>query len=138
MFRNRTSPPEETMRAKVLHTRPEQEYWFREGCHILEVSNHPGDPEVSIARARLDPGGVTEWHSVIGTWERYLVVAGHGVAELGGLEPAPVGPGDVVCIPPGVPQRIRNTGEEDLVFYAICSPRFSPASYRAHASGDPA
>ncbi|MGD8614419.1 MAG: cupin domain-containing protein [Gammaproteobacteria bacterium] len=113
-----------------MHAHPEEEYWFREGCHILEVANHPGDPLVSIARARLEPGGRTEWHSLTGTWERYLIVEGTGVAEVGDLAPARVMPGDVVCIPPDTAQRIRNTGQRDLIFYAVCSPRFTPACYR--------
>jgi len=119
------------MQPKVIHARPEQEYWFREGCHILEVANHPDDPQVSIARARLGPGMTTRWHSLRGTWERYLVVGGCGIVELGHLEPTPVYAGDVVCIPPDTPQRIRNSGSEDLIFYAICSPRFRPDCYQA-------
>ncbi len=118
------------MQAKVLHARPEQEYWFEEGCHILEVANHRDDPEVSIARARLEAGMTTQWHSLHRTWERYLIVAGSGIAEIGDLEPARVGPGDVVFIPPDTRQRIRNTGDGELIFYAICSPRFTRACYR--------
>ena len=119
------------MHAKVIHARPEEEYWFREGCHILEIANHPDDPQVSIARARLEPGMTTQWHSLRDTWERYLIIEGTGIAEIGDLEPARVAPGDVVCIPPDTPQRIRNACSGDLVFYAICSPRFVPACYRA-------
>jgi mannose-6-phosphate isomerase-like protein (cupin superfamily) len=29
-----------------------------------------------------------------------------------------------------VAQRVTNTGEEDLVFLAICTPRFRPENYR--------
>jgi mannose-6-phosphate isomerase-like protein (cupin superfamily) len=119
------------MRARVIHVRPEQEYWFEEGCHILELANHPDDPQVSIARARMPPGTTTRWHSLANTWERYLIVAGRGIAEVGGLAPTTVTPGDVVSIPPDTPQRIRNAGSDELVFYAICSPRFSPDCYRS-------
>jgi hypothetical protein len=35
----------------------------------------------------------------------------------------------VVVIPPSCPQRITNIGEHDLVFLAICSPRFRPEAY---------
>jgi len=35
----------------------------------------------------------------------------------------------VVVIPPGCRQRIRNTGSSELVFLAICSPRFEPRHY---------
>ena len=40
-----------------------------------------------------------------------------------------VQPGDVVIIPPLCRQRIANTGGSDLVFLAICSPRFRPGCY---------
>jgi len=119
------------MTAKVIRSDPDNEYWFEEGCHILEVSNHPDDPQVSVARARVEPGSTTRWHSLRDTWERYLIIAGKGSVEIGKLPPTTVGPGDVVLIPPDTRQRIRNTGAQDLVFYAICSPRFSRDCYRS-------
>jgi oxalate decarboxylase/phosphoglucose isomerase-like protein (cupin superfamily) len=49
--------------------------------------------------------------------------------EIGKLPPQEVTAGDVVLIPPMCRQRITNTGAEDLVFLAICSPRFSQDVY---------
>jgi mannose-6-phosphate isomerase-like protein (cupin superfamily) len=40
-----------------------------------------------------------------------------------------VHPGDVVVIPAGTQQQITNEGTSDLVFYCVCSPRFTPGSY---------
>ncbi len=40
-----------------------------------------------------------------------------------------VGEGDVVIIPPETRQRITNTGEDDLLFLAVCSPRFRAEAY---------
>jgi mannose-6-phosphate isomerase-like protein (cupin superfamily) len=113
--------------------RPEQgeEYWFEEGCYILEVLNDPADPDVSIARARVPAGGITDWHRLSGTTERYYILEGAGEVWVGQGEPRPVVPGDVVVIAPGAPQRIRNTGEADLVFLAICSPRFRREQYQS-------
>jgi len=107
------------------------EYYTDEGCYIVELSNTANDPEVSIARARVAPGVTTRWHRLRGTAERYVILSGSAVVEVGGLAPAPVGPGDTVLIPPRARQRIANTGEEDLVFLAICSPRFRSANYEA-------
>ncbi|MFZ0468879.1 MAG: cupin domain-containing protein [Thiogranum sp.] len=118
------------MSARVTHSQSVAEYWFEEGCHIQEIGNTPDDPDVSIARARVAPGGCTCWHRLEGIFERYLVVEGSGTVEIGDLAPTAVGAGDLVLIPPGVPQRISNDGDGDLVFYAICSPRFSPDRYR--------
>jgi oxalate decarboxylase/phosphoglucose isomerase-like protein (cupin superfamily) len=35
----------------------------------------------------------------------------------------------VVLIPPSTRQRIANTGPGDLVFLAICTPRFTQGAY---------
>ncbi|WP_176603742.1 cupin domain-containing protein [Desulfosarcina ovata] len=50
--------------------------------------------------------------------------------EVNGMTAQPVGPGDVVCIPPACPQRITNTGTLDLIFLAVCTPRFVAEAYR--------
>ncbi|MFL0800092.1 MAG: cupin domain-containing protein [Agarilytica sp.] len=105
------------------------EYFFQEGCFITELSNSPDDDVVSIARARVEPGKSTKWHSLGATLERYVILDGEGDVEVGEDSPRRVTSGDVVLIPPGVRQRIHNIGTEDLIFLAICSPRFSPANY---------
>jgi mannose-6-phosphate isomerase-like protein (cupin superfamily) len=105
------------------------EYFFAEGCFITELSNSPDDPAVSIARARLEPGKTTRWHCLRGTTERYVVLQGAGLVEIDDLPAQRVSVGDVVIIPPEARQRICNTGVGDLIFLAICSPRFSEAVY---------
>ena len=108
---------------------PKNEYWFDEGCFILELSNSPEDPELSIARARVLPGMTTRWHRLSGITERYVILKGEGSVEVGAGEPMTVHPGDVVLIPPMCPQRITNTGIRDLEFLALCTPRFVRAAY---------
>jgi mannose-6-phosphate isomerase-like protein (cupin superfamily) len=120
------SPP-----ATVRHPDPAAEYATAERCAILECWNQPADPQASIARARVAPGVTTAWHRLDGITERYLIVAGRGRVEVGDLDPAEVGPGDVVVIPPGCRQRIANLDAHDLVFLAICTPRFVPQAYQA-------
>jgi len=107
----------------------DREYFFEEGCFILELLNDPADSAASIARARVPPGTATRWHRLRETTERYVIIAGAGEVSVGDAAPAAVGPGDVVLIPPLTRQRIRNTGTEDLVFLAICTPRFEAANY---------
>lgn len=106
------------------------EFFIDEGCFITELSNSANDPGVSIARARVEPGVTTRWHRLIDTTERYYIVKGQGVMQVGELPQTPVHTGDVVLIPPMCRQRITNTGAEDLILLAICSPRFSPAVYQ--------
>ena len=117
------------MNRHIKTCRAEQEYFFREGCHIIEISNSSDDAAVSIARARLETGVTTRWHWLEDTYERYVITRGKGLVELGDEPPAPVSVGDVVLIPPRTRQRIHNTGGEDLEFLAICTPRFRHEIY---------
>jgi hypothetical protein len=79
-----------------------REFYISEGCFITEWLNTPDDPAVSIARARVPPGVTTRWHRLAG---------------------------DVVSIPAACAQRIANTGAGDLVFLAVCTPRFVQEAY---------
>ncbi|MGR8981050.1 MAG: cupin domain-containing protein [Gammaproteobacteria bacterium] len=106
-----------------------KEYDTAEGCLIIELSNTPEDSEVSIARARVEPGVTTRWHRLRGTAERYVILEGKGRVEIGNLSPQEVGAGDVVLIPPLCRQRITNVGKGDLIFLAICNPRFMNEAY---------
>jgi mannose-6-phosphate isomerase-like protein (cupin superfamily) len=106
------------------------ERYISEGCYLSEWSNTPEDPAISIARARVPPGVTTRWHRLAGITERYVILEGSGRASLGDSEPRNVGQGDVVLIPPGCRQRIANTGKSDLVFLAVCTPRFTYEAYQ--------
>ena len=117
------------MNETIKRMDPGAEYYFPENCHIIEISNSPDDPNLSISRARVAPGATTRWHRLAGTTERYVILAGKGRVEVGRLPPQDVAGGDVVIIPPACRQRITNTGEEDLIFLALCTPRFRPEVY---------
>lgn len=117
------------MKAGVSQYDAQGEYYFAEGCFITELSNSPQDPAVSIARARVEPGKTTRWHRLRATAERYVILQGRGLVEVDSLAAREVGVGDVVIIPPAARQRICNNGADDLVFLAICSPRFTPEVY---------
>ena len=118
------------MDAQVIKFDESTEYYFEEGCHIVELANTAADEAVSIARARVEPGQTTRWHALAETIERYVILAGEGRVEIGELPPRQVAHLDVVQIPAGVRQRITNTGKSDLVFLAICSPRFKREDYQ--------
>lgn len=115
----------ETVKKKNL----KDEFYTSEKCYVTELSNTPDDRDVSIARARVLSGVTTCWHRLTGTSERYFIISGKGLAEIGNLPPQEVTTGDIVLIPPMCRQRITNTGSEDLIFLAICSPRFSQDVY---------
>ena len=119
------------MQAAIKKGSAATEFATAERCFITEVANDPDDESVSIARARVAAGVTTAWHRLQGVTERYLIVAGQGRVAIGSLDPVDVVAGDVVRIPVDTPQRITNTGDEDLIFYAVCSPRFRPDCYIA-------
>lgn len=117
------------MKAKIKKQNLKAEFYMVEGCFITELSNFADDPDVSIARARVEPGVTTRWHRLKGITERYYIVHGKGRVEIGDLPPQEVNPGDVVLIPPMYLQRVANIGHDDLVFLAICSPRYTQKAY---------
>lgn len=119
------------MKAEVRRCNPGGEFHTQEGCWILEVANDAGDESTSISMARVQRGVTTEWHQLTGTDERYIIVSGRGRVEVAGLAPTIVVPGDVVRIPANTPQRIANVDVQDLVFFCVCTPPFSPEAYVA-------
>lgn len=122
----------------VACNRATPEYAFREGCGITEWWNRAEDGALSVARACVAPGTTTRWHRLRGIAERYVILEGCGRVELDAGEAHTLGPGDVVFIPAGGAQRIHNTGDGDLLFLALCTPRFSAACYEDLEGGEAA
>ena len=119
------------MKAQIQHNQATPEFDTAEKCFITEWSNTPDDAAASIARARVAPGVTTQKHRLKFTAERYVILQGRGFVEIGELPPQTVQPGDVVRIPPECWQCISNTGTSDLVFLAICTPRFEVKNYES-------
>src|SRR5579862_3368894 len=105
-----------------------REFHTDERCFIFESLNGSNDC-LSVARARVEPGVTTKWHSVQGTVERYIIAEGKARVEVGDLAPEDIGPGDVILIPAGVRQRVTNMGKRDLIFYCVCTPPFEQKNY---------
>ena len=90
--------------------------------------NSAGQPEVSLARARVEPGVTTELHSLsVSEW--YVLEAGEGLMRVADEDPFVVRPGDAVYVEKNAAQQITNNGKSDLVFLCVCVPRFSPECY---------
>lgn len=112
----------------VYKYQPETGFDTPERCRIVELLNDNDSPDLSIAQASVKPGVKTQLHNLT-VDERYIIVEGEGEVEINEGSPIFVSQYDVVNIPAGTSQRITNTGECDLVFLCICSPRFQPDSY---------
>ena len=117
------------MKATIKKRNIADEFYTPERCYITELSNTSNDPDVSIAQAKVESGVTTCWHRLKGIDERYYILKGAGLVEIGDLAPQKVSEGDVVVIPAMCRQRITNTGSSDLIFLAVCSPRFTEDAY---------
>lgn len=104
------------------------EAYTRERCYIRELVNTADHPAASVAHCRVAPGVLTERHA-LSVHEWYLVISGRGEMHVGNATPFEVTAGDTVSIPAGAAQQIRNTGDRDLCFHCLCTPRFTPGCY---------
>lgn len=117
------------MHPKIFAPNIIDEFYTEEKCHILEIINAPEVPAFSLAQARVEPGVTTAWHSVKETDEVYYILEGTGEMEIGTSFKKPLKKGEAVFIPKNQKQRITNTGDGDLVFLCVCTPRFLPENY---------
>ena len=104
------------------------EYYFKEGCFIEEWLNNSDNEDISIARVRVEGRRSTRKHKLIDTKERYVILSGSGIVTVG-EKTWQVKAKDVVLIKSGQEQCIENPNAQDLIFLAICSPRFEEKNY---------
>lgn len=100
----------------------------KDGSTIRELM-HPavhGNRNQSFAEAVVAPGQTTALHRHGKSEELYHITAGYGRMSLGN-EQFDVGPGDTVCIPPGTPHCIANTGTGPLRILCCCTPPYAHA-----------
>ena len=114
----------------LYKTDKSKEYFFEEGCHIIELLNAESEESVSFAQARLTPGSRTLLHALDSTVEYYYVTQGCGDAIVNDVNYS-LAKGDLLKIKAGETQNIINTGPDDLIFLCICLPRFQPINYRS-------
>ncbi len=110
----------------LTHYRDIPAYITKDGSEIRELM-HPdvqGNQAQSLAEATVPPATRTVLHRHARTEELYHITAGTGLMTLGERR-FDVGPGDTVCIAPGTPHCIENTGVEPLRILCACSPAYS-------------
>ena len=117
-------------RGLIAGSTQDAEAWTDERCFIRELLNDSRAPESSLAVSRVEPGVSTQWHR-LSVAEYYIVREGEGRMELGNDAPFRIGPGDSVAIPAGTPQRVTCCSDAPLIFYCLCTPRFTPDCYEA-------
>lgn len=98
----------------------------KDGSTIRELM-HPathGNVQQSFAEAIIEVGAKTTLHRHQRTEEIYHFLAGTAHMVLGD-EVFVVKPGDTVCILPGTPHALWNSGGEPLRLLCACSPAYS-------------
>ena len=101
-------------------------YVTKDGSVIRELM-HPaahGNQKQSLAEAVVEPAACTALHRHALTEEIYHITAGSGLMTLGDARFAVVA-GDTVCIAPGTPHCIENTGTVPLKILCACSPAYA-------------
>ena len=114
----------------ALRTRKQniKSYTTRDGSEIRELM-HPavqGNQAQSLAEAIIQPGQRTHLHQHTQSEELYYITEGQGQMTLG-TEYFTVTVGYTICIPPGTPHYIENTGTQALHILCMCSPPYSHA-----------
>ena len=110
------------------HYRDSAAYLTKDGSTIRELL-HPdrhGNKQQSLAEAVVAPGGKTRLHQHQCSEELYHITRGCGRMTLGEQD-FDVGVGDTICILPGTPHCICNTGTEPLHILCCCAPAYSHA-----------
>ena len=105
-----------------------QPYITKDGSEIRELM-HPsvqGNRNQSFAEATVQPGMKTALHKHTRTEEIYHITHGAGVMTLGD-ERFAVTVGDTICIAPGTPHCMENTGEAPLKILCACAPAYAHA-----------
>ena len=98
----------------------------KDGSEIRELM-HPavhGNRAQSLAEATVAAGARTLLHCHRVTEEIYHFTAGSGMMTLG-EERFAVSAGDTVCVPPGTPHCVENTGTAPLRILCACAPAYS-------------
>ncbi len=104
-------------------------YITKDGCTIRELMHprvHPvlGARNQSLAEAVVAVAQATRLHRHHASEELYYIVQGEALMTLGAGR-FPVQAGDTVCIPPGTPHCIQNTGNHELKILCCCAPAYA-------------
>lgn len=101
-------------------------YVTKDGSIVRELM-HPsvhGNRGQSLAEALVPPGARTKLHRHRNSEEIYYFLEGAGSLRLGARE-FHVRTGDTICIPPGTPHAVTNSGAVVLRILCTCTPPYA-------------
>jgi mannose-6-phosphate isomerase-like protein (cupin superfamily) len=102
-----------------------EQFTTKDGSRIREIMAPRNSiiKKQSLAEAVVSIGGETEEHYHATSEEIYFIMRGMGEMTVAEKE-FRVEPGDAVALPPGTRHKIKNVGNEDLMFLCICVPSY--------------
>ena len=111
---------------KVKNVKELEYFTAVDKSEITELYGVPteGMPEVSLAYAVVHVGNKTDEH-YHNFFESYTIAKGKGIMYVD-EEKKEIVKGDTILIPAKKNHWIENTAEEDLEFYCVCVPAFTP------------
>lgn len=113
---------------KIIHWEEVQEPLVTPTGEVISelIGKGDGDPaNHSLARILIPSGKSSHSHYHKLSQETYYILAGQGQMQVNGKE-FTLGPGMACHIEQGEIHQIKNEGEEDLVFLAVCVPAWVP------------
>ena len=101
-------------------------YITKDGSIVRELMRPDlhGNERQSLAEALILPAKETSLHRHPSAEEIYHVTGGRGRMTLGDQE-FEIKAGDTICILPGTPHRVKNSGAGPLRILCSCSPPYS-------------
>ena len=90
---------------------------------LMHPAQHASEKQ-SLAEAIVQPGQKTALHRHAQSEELYHITAGEGRMTLG-VDKFAVKTGDTICIAPGTPHCIENTGTGELRILCSCVPAYA-------------
>lgn len=111
------------MDATLIRTAEQEEYAHpqHDRFFLRDVVTAATNPDLSVHRGRIEPGGEIHPHTHEGQTETFYILSGQAVCTCGG-EQTPVSAGCCVVAPPGIPHGLKNAGDEPVELLALFTP----------------
>lgn len=122
------------IREIALHDRVPLTPFYEEKIIVPKGTPFNVDSVLNLGEVIVPPGIKTSKHT-LGVNERYLVFGGPAAMFLDDVQHF-VTMGNIVHIPSGTIQSIKNTSLQPLRFYCLCTPPFTPDTYEGIKSNE--
>ncbi len=111
------------MQGKIIITAEQEEYPHpkHERFFLRDVVVAADNPELSVHRGRIEPGGEILPHTHDGQTETFYILSGQALCTMGGKKTSVTG-GQCCVAPSGVVHGLKNDGQEPVELLALFTP----------------